>query len=126
MQRWSRRPCCTTWATCSTTRERHRQRAASTFGDEVLEPIRLHVDAKRYLCATEPGYSDALSADSKRSLVLQGGPYDEEAAAAFAAQPGALRAIALRRWDDAAKTAGVTTPPLEHFAGIMEAAMRRG
>src|ERR1700676_370548 len=68
------------------------------FDDQVLEPIRLHVDAKRYLCATEADYYDALSADSKRSLVLQGGPYDTEAVAAFAAQPGALRAIALRRW----------------------------
>jgi phosphonate degradation associated HDIG domain protein len=96
------------------------------FTDEVLEAIRLHVDAKRYLCATEPDYYDALSADSKRSLVLQGGLYGAEAAAAFAAQPGALRAIALRRWDDAAKIAGATTPPLEHFAVIMEAAIRRG
>ena len=45
------------------------------FGDDVLEPIRLHVDAKRYLCATRPDYYDALSADSKRSLALQGGVY---------------------------------------------------
>ena len=96
------------------------------FDDEVLEPIRLHVDAKRYLCATEPGYYDALSADSKRSLALQGGPYDQAAAAAFAAQPGASRAIALRRWDDAAKIAGVVTPQFEHFTSIMEAALRRG
>ena len=96
------------------------------FDDEVLEPIRLHVDAKRYLCATEPGYYDALSADSKRSLALQGGPYDEATAAAFAAQPGASRAIALRRWDDAAKIAGVVTPQFEHFTSIMETALRRG
>ena len=95
------------------------------FGNEVLEPIRLHVDAKRYLCATEPDYYEALSADSKRSLALQGGRYDGEAAAAFAARPGALRAIALRRWDDAAKTAGAATPPLAHFAAIMESAVRR-
>ena len=96
------------------------------FDDEVLEPIRLHVDAKRYLCATEPGYYEALSADSKRSLALQGGPYDEAAAAAFAAQPSASRAIALRRWDDAAKIAGVATPQFEHFTSIMETALRRG
>jgi phosphonate degradation associated HDIG domain protein len=95
------------------------------FGDEVLEPIKLHVDAKRYLCTTEAGYFDALSEDSKRSLVLQGGPYDATGAAEFAARPGALRAAALRRWDDAAKTAGGTTPPLAHFAAIMEAAARR-
>jgi phosphonate degradation associated HDIG domain protein len=94
------------------------------FDDGVLEPIRLHVDAKRYLCATEPGYYDALSADSKRSLVLQGGTYDAPAAAAFAAQPGALRAVALRRWDDAAKVAGAATPPLEYFVSIMEAVRR--
>src|SRR4029079_405010 len=42
------------------------------YGDDGPEPIRLHVDAKRYLCATRAGYFDALSADSKRSLVLQG------------------------------------------------------
>jgi predicted HD phosphohydrolase len=94
------------------------------FGPEVTEPVRLHVDAKRYLCATEPGYYDALSADSKRSLVLQGGTYDAPAAAAFAAQPGALRAVALRRWDDAAKVAGAATPPLEYFVSIMEAVRR--
>jgi phosphonate degradation associated HDIG domain protein len=95
------------------------------FGDDVLEPIRLPVDAKRYLCAIEPVYYDGLSADSKRSLALQGGTYDAPAAAAFAVQPGALRAVALRRWDDAAKTAGLATPALAHFASIMEAAARR-
>ncbi|HKW81645.1 MAG TPA: HD domain-containing protein [Casimicrobiaceae bacterium] len=98
------------------------------FGDDVLEPIRLHVDAKRYLCATEPDYYAALSDDSKRSLALQGGRYDAKDAADFAARPGAARAVRLRRWDDAAKTAGRTTPPLEHFAAIMQAAAlpRRG
>jgi phosphonate degradation associated HDIG domain protein len=95
------------------------------FGDDVLEPIRLHVDAKRYLCATEADYYDALSADSKRSLALQGGRYDASAAAAFEAQPGAQRAVALRRWDDAAKTAGRISPPFAYFAAIMEAAARR-
>jgi phosphonate degradation associated HDIG domain protein len=95
------------------------------FGDDVLEPIRLHVDAKRYLCATEPDYYDALSADSKRSLALQGGRYDASAAAAFEAQPGAQRALALRRWDDAAKIAGRRTPPFAYFAALMEAAARR-
>src|SRR5437764_12208601 len=46
------------------------------FDDAVLEPIKLHVDAKRYLCATRKGYLEALSADSVRSLALQGGVYD--------------------------------------------------
>jgi len=85
------------------------------FGERVLQAVKLHVDAKRYLCATRPGYHDALSPDSKRSLVLQGGTFDAAQAQAFAALPGAADAVRLRLWDDLAKTAGAATPPLAHF-----------
>ena len=95
------------------------------FADDVLEPIRLHVDAKRYLCATRPGYQEALSADSKRSLMLQGGVYTAAEAADFWARHGAARAVELRVWDDAAKVAGMKTPPLAHFVSIMETARSR-
>jgi phosphonate degradation associated HDIG domain protein len=94
------------------------------FGDAVLEPIRLHVDAKRYLCAARPGYHDGLSADSQRSLALQGGIYSPTEADAFAALPAAAYAVKLRLWDDTAKCAGRKTPPLSHFVPIMEAARR--
>jgi phosphonate degradation associated HDIG domain protein len=87
------------------------------FGERVLGGIKLHVDAKRYLCATRPGYHAALSEDSKRSLVLQGGVFDETQAAAFIAREGAAEAVRVRLWDDRAKTAGLATPPLEHFTG---------
>jgi phosphonate degradation associated HDIG domain protein len=85
------------------------------FGDGVLGPIRLHVDAKRYLCATRPGYHAALSDDSKRSLVLQGGVFNPDQAQAFIAQPGATQAVRVRIWDDLAKTEGLPTPPLAHY-----------
>jgi phosphonate degradation associated HDIG domain protein len=85
------------------------------FDARVLGAIQLHVDAKRYLCATRAGYHAALSDDSKRSLVLQGGVFDAEAAAAFIARPGAESAVQLRQWDDRAKIAGAPTPPLTHF-----------
>ncbi len=85
------------------------------FDEEVLGAIRLHVDAKRYLCATRSGYFEALSDDSKRSLKLQGGIFDAAQAQAFIAQPGAEGAVRLRIWDDLAKTAGLETPPLSHF-----------
>jgi phosphonate degradation associated HDIG domain protein len=91
------------------------------FDEEVLGGIRLHVDAKRYLCATRAGYFDALSEDSKRSLALQGGIFDDAQAQAFITQPGADGAVRLRIWDDLAKTAGLATPPLTHF---MERARR--
>jgi phosphonate degradation associated HDIG domain protein len=85
------------------------------FGERVLGGIQLHVDAKRWLCATRPGYQAALSADSQRSLVLQGGVFDTAQAEAFIARPGASDAVQLRQWDDLAKTAGAETPPLAHF-----------
>ena len=86
-----------------------------TFSSRVLDPIRLHVDAKRYLCAMRDGYFAALSDDSKRSLGLQGGIFNEGQAEAFIMQPGAPDAVRLRLWDDAAKLAGAQTPPLAHF-----------
>ena len=85
------------------------------FADEVLDAIKLHVDAKRYLCATRPDYHASLSADSKRSLLLQGGIYTAEEAARFMALPGAEGAVKLRLWDDLAKDASRITPPLAHF-----------
>ena len=85
------------------------------FSERVLNPIKLHVDAKRYLCHVDPGYWAALSADSKRSLTLQGGIYSAEACAAFMRQPGASDAVVLRQWDDRAKDASIQTPSLAHF-----------
>lgn len=85
------------------------------FGPEVIGAISLHVDAKRYLCATRPAYHDSLSDDSKRSLVLQGGVFSETEAAEFIARPGAGAAVRLRIWDDLAKAEGLATPPLAHF-----------
>lgn len=94
------------------------------FADDVLEPIRLHVDAKRYLCATRDGYAEALSADSRRSLALQGGMFTPEEARAFIAQPYGQDAVRLRLWDDLAKVDGAVTPPLAHFVAAIETAQR--
>jgi len=85
------------------------------FGPRVLRAIAGHVNAKRYLCATDDGYREQLSADSVRSLALQGGMFSAQQARAFIAAPGAAEAVQLRRWDDAAKTAGLSTPDLAHY-----------
>ena len=85
------------------------------FSDNVVNPIKLHVDAKRFLCAIRPEYHERLSEDSKRSLLLQGGVFSDAAAAEFIRQPGAERAVQLRLWDDVAKDANINTPPLAHF-----------
>ena len=88
------------------------------FPPAVIEPIRLHVDAKRALCEQEPDYYEGLSEDSKRSLTLQGGIFTAQECATFMAKPFARDSIRLRRWDDAAKVAGATTPPLAHYLSI--------
>lgn len=91
------------------------------FTDAVLEPIRLHVDAKRYLCAVSDTYRDSLSPASKHSLELQGGVFTEMQAEGFIRRPHAEDAASLRRWDDLAKTPGRQTPPLAHYAQLMRA-----
>jgi phosphonate degradation associated HDIG domain protein len=85
------------------------------FPDAVLDAIKLHVDAKRYLCQANASYFAKLSEDSKRSLALQGGIFSAEQAAAFLEQPGARDAVMLRQWDDLAKQAELVTPSLAHF-----------
>ena len=88
----------------------------------VAEPVRMHVEAKRYLCATEPGYMDKLAPDSVLSLELQGGPMSADEAAAFHTKDYADEAIRLRRYDEEAKDPEMETPPLEHFLNYLPSA----
>ena len=92
------------------------------FPEAVLGPIRLHVDAKRYLCATRPDYYERLSEDSKRSLKLQGGVFAPAEAERFIGQPYAADAVQVRLWDDAAKVRGAATPGLAHFEPLLREA----
>jgi len=95
------------------------------FGPAVTAPIAQHVAAKRYLCHAEEGYFDRLSEESVFSLQVQGGPFDTDAAAAFLARRYAQDAVALRRWDEAAKDPEMRTPGLEDFRPVLERAERR-
>jgi gamma-butyrobetaine dioxygenase len=94
------------------------------FGPEIAEPIRMHVAAKRYLCATDPSYLDELSPASVHSLNLQGGPYSPAEVAEFELSPYARDAVQLRRYDDIGKVEGLETPDLEHYRAVLAAAMR--
>lgn len=94
------------------------------FPAEVVEPIRLHVEAKRYLVATEPDYADELSAASVETLRQQGGPHTPTEAAAFADLPMANEAIRLRRADEAGKVAGQPTAAIEDFRELIESQLR--
>ena len=97
---------------------------ARWFGPAVTAPVAQHVAAKRYLCHAEEGYFENLSAESVRSLKLQGGPFTATEAAAFLARPYAEAAVALRRWDERAKDPDMLTPGLEDFRPVLERAAR--
>ncbi len=97
---------------------------ASLFPPAVWRPVALHVAAKRYLCAVEPGYAAALSLESQRSLVRQGGAFDARSAAAFARLPDAAAATALRRWDDTGKAIDAPVTRFAAFAPVMQQVLR--
>lgn len=93
---------------------------ARYFGPEVVEPVRLHVAAKRYLCAVEPAYGERLSKDSVESLALQGGAMSQAERDAFERQPYWRDAVTLRRIDDDAKDPRGVFPALSSFWPTIE------
>lgn len=93
---------------------------ANLFGPEVYEPVRMHVEAKRYLCGADGAYYEKLSDDSKRSLGLQGGVMTDEELRRFEARPFYEAAVALRKIDDEAKTPGLAVPELSAYRQIAE------
>ncbi len=93
---------------------------AAWFPAAVTEPVRLHVPAKRYLCAADPSYFGLLSEASVYTLSVQGGPMTAAEALEFEAHPYAADAIAVRRWDDRAKDPSAVTPGFAHFRPLLE------
>ena len=91
------------------------------FPAAVVEPVRLHVAAKRWLCAAEPGYLAGLSPVSRRSLDAQGGPMDLAERQAFEASPHFSAAVRLRRWDEGGKAMGRNVPGFDHYRPRLDA-----
>ncbi len=91
--------------------------------ESVIQAIRLHVPAKRFLCATDPAYFDGLSRASQRSLEVQGGKMSPPEEAAFRENRWHELAVRVRRWDDGAKVAGWNVPPLESYRSELEASL---
>jgi phosphonate degradation associated HDIG domain protein len=90
------------------------------LGARIAEPVRLHVDAKRYLCAVDPAYQATLAPDSVLSLKLQGGPLTKAGIETFLAEPFAQDAIKLRRLDDLAKDPDAQTPDFAYFLRYLD------
>jgi len=98
---------------------------ATRFFAEVSEPVRLHVPAKRYLCATDAQYFAKLSPASVHTLELQGGPMSPSEIAAFEKERYFRQAVRVRQWDDQGKIAGLTTPLLASYGALLEGLIAR-
>ncbi len=88
---------------------------APYFPSLIVDCVRFHVPAKRYLCKTDPAYFNGLSQASVHSLSLQGGPMSNDEVDAFEQNPNLDAIVKVRRYDDLAKVAGKSTPPLAHY-----------
>jgi len=94
------------------------------FGEQVINPIRAHVDSKRYLAAVEDEYYDSLSKASQISLAAQGGSFTKEEAGEFIKKPFMKEAVEMRRFDDMAKITNKKTPDLNHFKPYLDEAFK--
>lgn len=102
---------------------RHEQTASEFlqgfFPETVIAPIAMHVEAKRYLTANEPGYYEALSYGSQRSLEVQGGPFTASECAEFLTLQGSADAVDLRRWDDHGKVTDLEVPNFDSWIPLL-------
>ncbi len=96
------------------------------FGDGVTQPVKLHVAAKRYLCAIDSSYFARLSDASVLTLKLQGGPMSQAQVAEFEANPHHRDAVRLRIWDDRAKDPDAATPGIAHFMAYAAQCLKTG
>lgn len=98
---------------------------APFFPAVISECVRLHVPAKRYLCATDKYYFDSLSEASKHTLSLQGGPMSPEEVADFETNPFHREAVRVRIWDDKGKQPGMATPGFRHYVPLLKRVVTR-
>jgi predicted HD phosphohydrolase len=104
--------------------ERHaaagRRFVGPVLGSRVARLVDLHVTAKRYLVTVDPQYRQRLSTVSRDTLTAQGDTLSPTDVASFVAGPLWREALALRRADDMAKTAGLRIGPLHHWRSTLD------
>ena len=90
------------------------------FPSIVIDCIKFHVLAKRYLCAKKPQYLKSLSKASIHSLKLQGGPMLRNEIDIFEKNPNLDNIIKVRYLDDEAKEINKKTYNFDYFAPIVQ------
>ena len=93
------------------------------FYKEVVESVKLHVTAKRYLCLVDAEYYNTLSPTSQASLILQGGIMSELEKIEFEKNEFYNQAVALRKWDDRAKIPNLKVDDIEVYKTLIKNAL---
>ena len=93
---------------------------AEFFPSQIIDCVRYHVAAKRYLCATRPDYFGRLSEASIHSLNLQGGPMSPKEVAEMEKNPNLEMIVQVRYLDEAGKDPDMETPDYWHFAPLVQ------
>ncbi|OHV61007.1 phosphodiesterase [Mesorhizobium sp. LCM 4577] len=98
---------------------------APFFPPVIVECVRLHVSAKRYLCATDPSYFGKLSPASMHTLSLQGGPMSAAEVAEFRSNPFHDEAVRVRIWDEGGKVANMKTRAFRDYVPLLERVVKK-
>ena len=88
------------------------------FKKEIVEPIKYHVLAKRYL-ARNKKYFNLLSEASKISLKLQGGILNQKESKEFEKKEYFKNSILLRKFDEAAKKINIKIKSIDEYKSLL-------
>jgi len=88
------------------------------FNKEIVEPIKYHVLAKRYLVRNKK-YFNFLSEASKISLKLQGGPLNNKESKEFEKKEYFKSSVLVRKFDEAAKKMGVKMKSIDDYKSLL-------
>ena len=88
------------------------------FGQKIVEPIKYHVLAKRYL-ARDKKYFDFLSDASKISLKLQGGVLNAKESKEFENKSYFNPSILLRKFDEATKRTDIKMKSIHDYEKLL-------
>ena len=94
------------------------------FSERIAGIVQNHVEAKRYLCVTRPGYYDKLSVASKKTLAFQGGPMSESEVQRFESDPYHKDYVKMRAWDELAKVENKPLPNINRYKEMAKAHLR--
>ena len=88
------------------------------FKKEIVEPIKYHVLAKRYL-ARDKKYFNFLSEASITSLKLQGGVLNENESKEFEKKEYFKNSVLVRKFDEAAKKTDIKMKSIDDYKSLL-------